>query len=150
MSGDNTAFFYEVFYSVCYGDANPPDAIKKLHTFSPAILHGYCRHRVKSADYPAIIQEEGHSVRGIYATGLTDANLVKLDYFEGSEYERKGVKVRLVQDGTALTGGEEKDAVAYVFLLSNRLERGEWDFEHFRKEKMMFWSSDPSDRAVVS
>lgn len=129
----------EVFFSVCYGDANPPEVIKNLHTFSPAVLHGHCRHRVKMADYPAVVAEEGHSVRGVYATGLTDANMVKLDYFEGSEYERKKVKVRLLE-GESASEGEEKDVVAYIFLFPERLERGEWDFEQFRKDKMAYWA----------
>lgn len=131
----------EVFFSVCYEDSNPPDVIKKLHTFTPAILHGYCRHRVQSAEYPAIVPEDGRSVRGIYATGLTDANMTKLDYFEGSEYERKMVKVRLLEgDEGKEVEGEERNVIAYIFLFPDMLERGEWDYEHFRRESMMFWA----------
>ena len=131
----------EVFFSVCYGNANPPDAIKSLHTLTPAVLHGYCRHRVRFADYPGVIPENGHSVRGIFATGLTEANMLKLDYFEGSEYERKKVKVQLIrEDGGKEVGGDERDAVAYIFLFPNQLERKEWDFEHFRKDRLKFWA----------
>lgn len=131
----------EVFYSVCYGNSNPPGAIKGLHTLTPAVLHGYCRHRVQFADYPGIIPEDGHSVRGIYATGLTKANMVKLDYFEGSEYERRNVKVQLLKqhDGKEVEG-EETKAIAYIFLFPKHLERGEWDFEQFRKDKLKFWA----------
>lgn len=131
----------EIFYSVCYGESNPPAAIKSLHTLTPAVLHGYCRHRVQFADYPGIIAEDGHSVRGIYATGLTEANMHKLDYFEGSEYERKNVKVKLLRkDGDKEVEGEEVGAVTYVFLFPEQLERGEWDFEQFRRDKMRFWA----------
>ncbi|PFH57460.1 hypothetical protein XA68_15034 [Ophiocordyceps unilateralis] len=101
MSGEHSAFFYgtlmapEIFFSVCYGTRRPPQPIRDLHTFTPAILDGHCRHRVQLADYPAIVPEKDHSVRGIYATGLTDANMHKLDLFEGDEYERVEVQVQL-------------------------------------------------------
>ncbi|KAI9149335.1 AIG2-like protein D [Paramyrothecium foliicola] len=162
MSGEFTAFFYgtlmapEVFFSVCYGDQNPPAAIRNLHTFTPAILDDYCRHRVQQAAYPGIIPEEGHCVRGMYATGLTDANMQKLDYFEGSEYRRDQVKVTLLkeQDGQEVKG-EVKETSVYVFLYPNDLEEKEWDFEHFRKEKMQMWTrgdwtfEDPNDKAIL-
>jgi hypothetical protein len=131
----------EVFFSVCYGDRNPPKPIKDIHTFTPAILEGYCRHRVQYADYPGITAESGHSVRGIYATGLTDANMHKLDYFEGSDYERVNTKVKLLkQEGGKEVEGEEKDVITYVFLIPAALERREWDYEEFRKEKLNRWA----------
>ncbi|KAH7318445.1 putative disease resistance protein Aig2 [Stachybotrys elegans] len=148
----------EVFFSVCYLDSSPPEAVRNLYTFSPAILDGYCRHRVKYADYPAIIPEEGHTVRGIYATGLTDANLSKLDFFEGSEYERKTVSIRLEEKDTNgnIVLGETKTTSVYVFIRPEGVERGEWDFEKFCKEKMQSWTrgdwafdQDPDDRAKV-
>ncbi|KAF5130962.1 hypothetical protein E5D57_007311 [Metarhizium anisopliae] len=65
----------------------------------------------------------------------------KLDYFEGSEYERRTVKVQvLVKDGGEEVLGPEKSASVYVFLKPNELERGEWDFEEFRREKMKLWT----------
>ncbi|KAI8657652.1 putative gamma-glutamylcyclotransferase [Fusarium keratoplasticum] len=147
MSGDNTAFFYgtlmapEVFFSVCYGDKNPPKVIKDLHTFTPAILEGYCRHRVQFADYPGVIAEKGHTVLGIYATGLTDANVQKLDNFEGSEYTKTAVQVKLMKkDGDKTSEGERKETSVYVFNNPSHLEKVEWDFEEFRKEKMQFWT----------
>ena len=131
----------EVFYSVCYGSSDPPDAFKSLHTLTPAVLHGYCRHRVKGADYPGVIAEEGHSVRGVFATGLTDANMDKLDRFEGSEYKRENVKVKLLEkiDGEDVEG-DEKDVIAYVFLYPEFLERVEWDFAEFRRDKLKQWA----------
>lgn len=133
----------KIFYSVCYRMAEPADAIKNLHTFTPAILHGYCRHRVQHADYPGIIAEEGQSVRGIYVTGLTEANMSKLDFFEGSEYERVKTKVKLLKkEGDKEIEGEEKDVIVYVFNNPDSLEREEWDFQYFCKEKMAIWVRD--------
>ncbi|KAM5342419.1 hypothetical protein ACJ41O_013385 [Fusarium nematophilum] len=163
MSGEYTAFFYgtlmapEVFFTVCYQDKNPPQVIKDLHTFSPALLEGYCRHRVQFADYPGVIREDGHNVLGVYATGLTEANLHKLDYFEGSEYAKEKVKVKLLKkDGAASADGEVKETFVYVFIYPEHLEKREWDFEEFRKEKMRLWireecgfDTDGDDKAAT-
>ncbi|KAM0435370.1 hypothetical protein ACHAPT_003464 [Fusarium lateritium] len=131
----------EVFFSVCYGDKDPHKMIQELHTFTPAKLEGYCRHRVQWADYPGVVPEEGHTVLGVYATGLTDANIHKLDSFEGSEYTKKAVQVKLVKkDGDKTTEGEIKETTVYVYNNPNNLEKVEWDFEEFRKSKMQFWT----------
>ncbi|KAG6004173.1 hypothetical protein E4U21_001353 [Claviceps maximensis] len=163
MSGEGTAFVYgtlmapEVFFSVCYGDENPPKIIRDLHTFTPALLHGFSRRRVKSADYPGAVPEAGHEIRGFLVTGLTDANIDKLDFFEGSEYERRTVIVQeLEKVGRESIPGKEVSASVYVFLKVDDLEKREWDFEEFRREKMMFWARrglgtyDPNDRAIVN
>jgi len=135
----------EVFYSVCYGTKDVHSSIAQLHTFHPAILHGYCRRRVQWADYPGIIEDEEHQVFGTYTTGLTDANMQKLDYFEGSEYVRRKVKVKLLTEVGDATGegnveGEEVEAEVYVFKEKEGLEDKEWDLEEFRREKMRLWT----------
>jgi hypothetical protein len=135
-----------VFFTVCYPPYSDIRTAEKLHTFNPAVLHGYCRHRVQDADYPGIIAEEGKSVLGVYVTGLTDAMVGRLDQFEGSEYDRVRVKVSLVvnknenENGDGMDEGHEKDTSVYVFSKPQYLERREWDFEEFRTEKMSKWS----------
>ncbi len=121
----------DVFHSVCYGTKDVPKAIAQLHTFNPAILHGYCRRRVRYADYPGIIEDKDHQVFGSFTTGLTKANMAKLDYFEGSQYVRKTVSVKLLDKvgnakGEGNLEGEEKTAEVYVFLDRHDLEDQEW------------------------
>lgn len=118
------------------------DLLASLHTFTPAVLEDYCRHRIRGADYPGIAPEKGKSVLGVYATGLTDANLQRLDYFEGSEFDRVRVKVKLVSKDDNKTEGEKKGTNVYVFNQPWDLELSEWDFEHFRKEKMGLWTRE--------
>ena len=135
----------EVFYTVCYRSEKVPKAISDLHTFTDAVLHGYSRRRVEGQDYPGMMPEEGHSTRGIYVTGLTKANISKLDYFEGEEYERRKVKVKLLlkagnAKGEGNVEGEEKEADTYVYLYKNQLEEREWDFDEFYREKMSRWT----------
>ena len=131
----------EVFFGVCYGQSVPPKAVQALHTFTPAVLKDHGRHRVKSEDYPGVIAQDGHSVYGIFATGLTDANMVKLDEFEGPEYEKKTVTVKTLShvNGQEVEGGSVETSV-YIFLHPDYLEMREWDFEEFKREKMQSWT----------
>lgn len=148
-----SAFFYgtllapQVLYRVCYGTKDPNDPLvkhSKIKTF-PAILHDHRRHRVRDADYPAIVPHAGSTVRGTYATGLTDADIWRLDLFEGDEYSREVVKPRLLvqvgdADGKGNVEGEEVEAETYVWIAGERrLEDAEWDFSEFQREKMAFW-----------
>lgn len=131
----------EVFFTVCYGEANPPQEIQNLHTFTPATLYDHCRHRVKYADYPAVVADEGKSVNGIFATGLTDANMQMLDDFEGSEYERKAAQVTLNdEDSDSGANARTRDTSVYIFLNEKDLERREWDFDHFRQQRLDLWT----------
>lgn len=117
----------EIFFTVCYNSNKVPAEIAKRHTFTPAILHGYCRRRVEYADYPGIIPDESHQVFGTYATGLTDDNMFRLDVFESSDYKREKVKVKLLTHvgnakGEGNVEGEERAAEVYVFQSPEHLE----------------------------
>lgn len=146
-----------VLYRVIYGTTKPAPWQKVLTTVRPALLTNYRRHKVKHADYPAILPhgstESGPSlVRGSFVTGLTDGDLWRLDIFEGSQYTRRKVRVKILQD-TALdeTVTEDKltaqieDAVeveAETYVWSDPredLEEEEWDFDEFKREKMWAW-----------
>ena len=148
-----SAFFYgtlmapQVLHRVCHGGSQPDNPIYKAHNLKsyPAILHNHRRHRVKGADYPAIVPHEGSKVRGTYVTGLTAADIWRLDIFEGSEYRRDHVKPRILthigdEDGKGNVEGEEVQAETYIWCSSPRgLEAREWDFGEFQREKMRFW-----------
>ncbi|KAL1970793.1 hypothetical protein VTN77DRAFT_2627 [Rasamsonia byssochlamydoides] len=131
--GDHTLFFYgtlmapQILHRVIHGHSNPEPWQKALLTVKPAILHGYRRHRVRGADYPGIIPvtaktssdgstqgttPEGssnmdHSVLGTLVTGLTDGDIYRLDCFEGSDYEKRKVKVRVLR--SAVGGNDDDD-----------------------------------------
>ena len=80
-------------------------------------------------------------MRGMYATGLTEANIYKLDEFEGDEYKRIKVNVKLLKmEDEKEVEGEVKEADVYVFLNPDLLEKREWDFEEFREQKMKMWT----------
>ncbi|KAK0754736.1 AIG2-like family-domain-containing protein [Schizothecium vesticola] len=168
--GEHTAFFYgtlmvpDIFHTVCYRHKDQPPTIRARHTFTPAVLHGYTRHRVHGADYPGILASPSGSVLGRYVTGLSAANLAALDFFEGSQYERRTVTVKLLTHvGDPATGagnveGEARRTAVYVFRDAEELEEKEWDFAEFQRDKMHMWTRagyafaecDPEDLAHIA
>ncbi|KAH9161327.1 hypothetical protein EDB89DRAFT_2030970 [Lactarius sanguifluus] len=73
----------------------------------PSILSDYMRHKVKNADYPAILHcerskallgreltSEESCIRGTLVSGLTAEDVALLDVFEGDQYVRLQVFVR--------------------------------------------------------
>ncbi|RYP29891.1 hypothetical protein DL767_006490 [Monosporascus sp. MG133] len=126
----------------------PSECTHSAFFYGPHLGEAYLIYsRVEHADYPGITPDPDHEVRGTYVTGLTDANMAKLDQFEGSEYERRTVKVRLLtkagnDKGEGNVEGEEVECEAYVFMSPQYLEDREWDFEEFRTQKMKKWTRE--------
>lgn len=161
----HTAFFYgtlmapPVLHRVIWGSQTPPSpAHASLLHIRPAVLHAHRRHKVKQADYPAILPvHTPSSVRGTLVQGLTDGDIWRLDMFEGSEYQRQKVRVRVLQPkdqgGNTEVGmadlsqkeqdnveGEAVEAETYIWIAgAHRLESEEWDFAEFVRDKMKRW-----------
>jgi len=133
-----TAFFYGTLMvpQILHRVINRhPTSLPTLNT-TEAILHDHSRHHVRYADYPGVTHNPGSSVRGTYVTGLTDRDISRLDSFEGGQYIKRFVKVKLIKDGKE---GEEVDAETYIFKDLEDLEEKEWDYETFKKEKLKRW-----------
>ncbi|KAI9847945.1 MAG: hypothetical protein M1837_001462 [Sclerophora amabilis] len=149
--GDYRAFFYgtlmapQVLHRVCYGNINPGPTQSDRLKIQPAILHEHCRHKVRGCDYPAIVPHNDKTVRGVFVTGLTQGDMWRLDVFEGDEYERRKVRVKLLaqvgdESGEGNVEGEEVDCETYIWIAGEgELEEGEWDFGVFQREKMSRW-----------
>ncbi|UPX19913.1 uncharacterized protein EKO05_0010162 [Ascochyta rabiei] len=151
----HTAFFYgtlmapPVLHRVIWGSPTPPTpAHAALLSIRPAKLHAHQRRKVRHADYPAVVPAAPEDeVRGTLVEGLTDGDIWRLDIFEGHEYERQSVRVKVLEaKGRAGDAehkdveGEEVDAQTYLWTAGeHRLETEEWDFDHFVKEKMSRW-----------
>jgi hypothetical protein len=91
-----------------------------------ATIDGYAAYRVEGEVYPAVVPESGAETPGLVYFGLTDAEIERLDRFEGSFYERTMV--------TALTGdGRDLPAECYVARRSSRdqVTVEPWDAEGF-------------------
>ncbi len=83
--------------------------------------------------------------------GLTEGDIWRLDIFEGDEYERRKVSIRILKEagddkGSGNVEGEEVEVETYVWIAGkDKLEDGEWDFEEFRREKMHRWAGQRDD-----
>lgn len=169
----HTAFFY--------GTLMAPAVLKRVTSHDPAsksapllshpaLLPGHRRHRVKGADYPAVVPLHGAmtdtnkqaSVRGTVVQGLTREDMWRLDLFEGDEYARRKVRVTVDMDVPVRESApidtlrqaredgegkqEELEAETYIWIAGqHRLEDTEWDFDEFVREKMWRWA--PGKRA---
>lgn len=136
----------QVLNRVCYGDPNPSYYQANLLTITPAILPAFTRYRVRYCDYPAIVPSSlSSSVRGTYVRGLTDGDIWRLDIFEGPEYKREKVKIRVLDKvgndvGQGNVEGDQVEVETYIWIAGNEaLEDCEWDFAEFKREKLRSW-----------
>lgn len=141
-----------VLHRVINGTHSPSESQASRLTIRPALLNSYTRHRVRNADYPAILPSSPDvstaCVRGSLVTGLTSADLYRLDIFEGDQYVRRKVRVQVLKDvgldEIAPTDSahvhKEVEAETYVWDEGEAtLEPKEWDFEEFKRDKMKAW-----------
>jgi hypothetical protein len=147
----------QILYRICHRNEQPhPDLVSHLR-FTPALLRNYSRRKVLFADYPGIIAQKSHTVLGTLISGLSDTDVRRLDFFEGSMYERVVVEVEALEaevfDGEGNINDKEMEKVkaseegerkmvkaeTYVWCLSEGLEEEEWSFADFRREKMKDW-----------
>lgn len=95
----------------CYGTLEFIEIIEAVIGRVPsslkAVLDGYCRYGVQGASYPAVIAEAGKQVSGTLYYPLTDKEILLLDAYEGSQYQRLKLPV-ITENSVAM------DAMAYV------------------------------------
>ncbi|HEY4080487.1 MAG TPA: gamma-glutamylcyclotransferase family protein [Burkholderiaceae bacterium] len=99
------------------------------HVQLAAQLADHARHPLRGQDYPGMQPSVGSSVEGRLYLDVGEAALARLDAFEGEQYERTAVTVRL-------TDGRELPAWTYLFKteFSDQLEAGEWNVQRFERE----------------
>lgn len=100
----------------------------KVFPAEAAVLHGYCRYRVKDADYPGICPDASASVDGLLLHEIDDAALLALDAFEGEYYDRREVDV-------TVTSGLVHRCTCYVIHADWRhlLTAEAWTLEEFQR-----------------
>jgi len=166
----HTAFFYGTLMAPAVlkrVTSHDPASTTSPLTTRPALLPGHRRHRVKGADYPAVVplqdgitpMDKAALVRGTVVQGLTREDMWRLDLFEGDEYARRKVIVIVdmdveVKEGApmdtlrhaqedGITEQEELEAETYIWIAGqHRLEDTEWDFDEFVREKMWRWAPE--------
>jgi len=154
----------EILYRVCLKTQTPHPELTARYTVRPGLLADYSRRKVRDNDYPAIIPQAGASVVGTVVSGLNEADISRLDGFEGSMYVRKNVRARVLEeqvwDGDGkidegawqrVSGVAEAErkmvwAETYVWdLPRERLEEEEWTYEEFRRDKMRWVDEDDNE-----
>lgn len=112
--------FPEVWQRVVRGD----------YRSTPAVLDGHARFALAGETYPGTIVRTGASVAGIVYFDVSDADVAALDAFEGSEYRRDRVRVRL-------DSGAQQDAQTYIYLLPQKLSESPWLPEEFQMQRFL-------------
>ncbi|KAG0376361.1 hypothetical protein BGX24_007854 [Mortierella sp. AD032] len=125
----------------------------------PATIQGYVRYPYHNEPYPGMIASEDttQAVEGLLVFGHTLMDRFRLDQFEGSEYTREILPVKLhspvpaafnIMDGKKpLQAGDVVQCYVYVFTGPHaHLDQSRpWDYEAFRREHLDVWMNTCSD-----
>jgi hypothetical protein len=86
-----------------------------------ATIHGFARRRARDESFPMLVPHPGGRVEGVLVTELTEADIARIQFFEGSDYALAGLAVECLGERLA----------AQVFLPTARLaaEETAWDFD---------------------
>lgn len=97
---------------------------------SAATLAGHARFALRDDTYPGTVAAPGGTVAGVVYFDIDAADLAALDHFEGSEYRRTDVQLRL-DDGSVLA------AQTYLFEAHGRLSDQPWNPDTFALERFL-------------
>ena len=120
---------YNVF---CYGTLEFPAVMKKIigveYPKESATLIDYARYLVKAAPYPGIVQQQGAITQGTLYHGLTAQQLLFMDEYEGSLYDR-------IESEVLTSRGELLLAEIYVVPLTRKhlMSNLQWDKIEFER-----------------
>ncbi|MGV3741048.1 MAG: gamma-glutamylcyclotransferase family protein [Burkholderiaceae bacterium] len=88
------------------------------------MLGDYARYAVAGEAYPGMIAQAGGVIEGVLYLDVGRQDIARLDAFEGSEYRRIAVQVRLAD-------GRQLAAQAYLFTAAHRLAGTAWNADAF-------------------
>ncbi|POY75061.1 hypothetical protein BMF94_2037 [Rhodotorula taiwanensis] len=119
-------------------------------TTRDALLLDHMRLHVKGEDYPAVVSAEKASqlvdrslepdearVQGVLVQGLSEADILLLDEFEGDEYERSPCTVSLFSSDP--TSAPLQSTVYLWTAPLSRLEPRLWSFSDFLRDSAHRW-----------
>ncbi|KAF9357331.1 hypothetical protein BGX34_009434 [Mortierella sp. NVP85] len=158
-SDPHPCFFYGSLMSPAVLNAvTRPGPESNLYTVR-ASIEGYVRHPYRNQPYPGMIASHDKTlvVEGNLVFGHTLMDRFRLDQFEGDEYTREvlPVKVHDVVPGAfnvqgqsnPLAAGDIIHAYVYVFTGPHGCldQTREWDFEAFQRDHVKQWIRTSSD-----
>lgn len=92
-----------------------------------ARVDGLRRHAVRGETYPGAVRAPGASIEGRLYLDVDAADVLRLDAFEGPDYQRVVVPA-VTADGATV------DAGVYLYLPTDRLLDADWDVEGFARD----------------
>ncbi|MGD8526667.1 MAG: gamma-glutamylcyclotransferase [Thioalkalispiraceae bacterium] len=102
----------------------------------PATLRGYKRLKIKHQVYPGIVKSPGNQVNGMLVLNLCQADIRRLDKFEGRYYRRKTQTVSV---------NAHKHYRAQVYVIKPRyrklLSTDNWQADEFRNHDIQLFLS---------
>ncbi|KAF9141139.1 hypothetical protein BG015_001379 [Linnemannia schmuckeri] len=159
MTDPHPCFFYGSLMSTrVLNSVTRPGPEANLYTV-PAAIRGYVRYSYHNEPYPGMIatKEEGCIVEGLLVFGHSLMDRFRLDQFEGSEYTREILSVKVlapvpgdfnVMNGKKpLAAGDVIQSYVYVFTGPHaHLDQSRpWDYEAFKRDHLELWMSTSSD-----
>jgi len=110
----------------CYGTLQYPEIMQRVsgshYAGVPVVLENYACYTVHGEVYPGIVPDAGSRTPGVLYNGLGEAQLRRLDVFEGDLYQRRRVVVSDV---------DEKPLQAWTYVVHPdaraRLSDERWD-----------------------
>lgn len=120
-------------YGTLLFDEIAAKVVGRVPRVAPATLHGYRRIRLRDRPYPAIRRARAAHVSGHLLSGLTGKQLRRIDAYEGREYRRQRVRVRL-------PGGARVTAWTYV-AVNTTSGANDWSEQAFRRRHLHRWRS---------
>ncbi|KAF9432610.1 hypothetical protein BGZ76_010566 [Entomortierella beljakovae] len=152
-------FFYgSLMDSRVLNSVTRPGPESNLHSVR-ATIEGYIRYPYHDAPYPGMIASDDntHIVEGMLFFGHSLMDRTRLDQFEGSEYTRKVLQVKVLDPVPASFNiqGQQKPLVpgdlvpSYVYIFTGPLDHlittREWDFDTFRRDHVKQWMETGED-----
>ncbi|KAF9956342.1 hypothetical protein BGZ70_009938 [Mortierella alpina] len=124
-----------------------------------ASIQGYIRYPYHNEPYPGMVasQDDHEAVEGLLVFGHTMMDRFRLDQFEGSEYTRRLLPVKVLDPVPGkynvqgqyqrLSAGDLVQAYVYVFTgPREHLDTSRpWDFEAFQREHLAIWMQTSPD-----
>jgi gamma-glutamylcyclotransferase (GGCT)/AIG2-like uncharacterized protein YtfP len=101
--------------------------VRGEYTSRQAILEGFMASELKGAVYPGLIKKEGEITPGMVYFDISREDILRLDAFEGNNYERVEVYPMLNNNESVITH-------AYMYKGSkNMLVNVPWSYEQYLK-----------------
>lgn len=117
-----------------YGSLMFPEVWQRVvrgnYRSAAAHLDGHARYRIEEATYPGMIVQAASGVDGKVYFDVSLPDVAALDLFEGDDYRRNTVHVRL-------DSGKLIEAGAYIYLLPHNLSASPWLPEAFELERFI-------------